>query len=192
VHGRSFQKKFRVFRISVANQLREAKQYHRRLYLNNKYMAIEIERKFLVDKEKWRQLDKGQPVFYKQGYITSQPAKTIRVRIFSDKAFLTIKGSTTGASRVEFEYEIPVDDANELFTDFCISSVAKNRYEIQHAGKIWEVDEFLEDNEGLLVAEIELDSENELFDLPAWVAEEVTKESKYYNVNLAAHPFKKW
>lgn len=154
-------------------------------------MAIEIERKFLVDKEKWQQLDKGQSIFYKQGYITSEPAKTIRVRISSDKAFLTIKGNTTGASRVEFEYEIPISDANELFNIFCISSVAKNRYEIHHSGKIWEVDEFLEDNEGLLVAEIELGSENELFDLPAWISEEVTEESKYYNANLASHPFKK-
>lgn len=94
--------------------------------------------------------------------------------------------------RAEFEYEIPIADANELFNNFCISSVAKNRYEIQHGGKVWEVDEFLEDNEGLLVAEIELESENELFDLPVWVAEEVTEESKYYNANLASHPFKKW
>ncbi|HEX2628179.1 MAG TPA: CYTH domain-containing protein [Chitinophagaceae bacterium] len=155
-------------------------------------MAIEIERKFLVDKEKWQTLDKGECIFYKQGYITSEPAKTIRVRISSDKAFLTIKGNTTGASRAEFEYEIPVADANELFNNFCISSVAKNRYEISYAGKVWEVDEFLEENEGLLVAEIELESENELFDLPAWVNKEVTEESKYYNANLASHPFKKW
>lgn len=155
-------------------------------------MAIETERKFLVSKEKWQQLDKGECIFYKQGYISSEPAKTIRVRISVDKAFLTIKGNTTGASRAEFEYEIPVADANELFNNFCISSVAKNRYEIHHAGKIWEVDEFLEENEGLLVAEIELQSENELFDLPAWVSEEVTEESKYYNANLASHPFKKW
>src|SRR5690349_19682014 len=155
-------------------------------------MAIEIERKFLVDKEKWQTLDKSECIFYKQGYIISEPAKTIRVRISSDKAFLTIKGNTTGASRAEFEYEIPVTEANELFTNFCISSVAKNRYEITHAGKVWEVDEFLEDNEGLLVAEIELGSENELFDLPPWVKEEVTEESKYYNANLASLPFKKW
>jgi adenylate cyclase len=155
-------------------------------------MAIEIERKFLVVKEKWELLDKGECVFYKQGYISSDPSKTIRIRIASHKAFLTIKGNTTGASRTEFEYEIPVSDANELFNGFCISSVAKNRYEIHHAGKIWEVDEFVDDNAGLLVAEIELESENEPFDLPAWAGKEVTEESKYYNSNLASHPFKNW
>ena len=155
-------------------------------------MGIEIERKFLVDKEKWSQVTKEKQSLYRQGYIVSDPEKTIRVRLTDKEAFLTIKGLTVGASHAEFEYSIPVADAQQLLDGFCDSVVSKIRYFITHDNKLWEVDEFLGDNEGLMVAEIELDSEDEVFSLPAWVGKEVTSEKKYSNSNLAKKPYKSW
>ena len=155
-------------------------------------MGIEIERKFLVNKEKWDQVTKEKKSLYRQGYIVSDPEKTIRVRLTDKEAFLTIKGLTVGASRAEFEYSIPVDEAQQLLDGFCDSVVSKTRYFITHDNKLWEVDEFLGDNEGLMVAEIELDYENESFSLPDWVSREVTSEKKYSNSNLAKRPYKSW
>lgn len=155
-------------------------------------MAIEIERKFLVDKEKWEQLEKPTPKHLRQGYIFSDESKTIRVRVADDLGYITIKGSTTGMSRSEFEYSIPANEGKELLDSFAVSELEKYRYNINYAGKLWEVDVFLGDNQGLMVAEIELESEDEQFELPQWVTTEVTGDKRYYNSKLSTHPFKNW
>src|SRR5438270_10985009 len=121
-------------------------------------MGIEIERKFLVSAEKWSRTLKGEGQVYRQGYILRDPDKTIRVRLSDEQGFITVKGASTGASRPEYEYEIPLQDAKELLDNFCTSEISKIRYEIYFAGKLLEVDEFLDDNEGLIIAEIELSS----------------------------------
>lgn len=155
-------------------------------------MGIEIERKFLVNQEIWNELEKPDGEFYRQGYLLTDPTKTIRVRQTSEKGFLTIKGISVGASRAEFEYEIPHEEAKELLDQFSVSELSKIRYKILYENKLWEVDEFLGENEGLMVAEIELESEYETFSIPKWIVEEVTGEEKYYNSNLTQLPFKNW
>jgi adenylate cyclase len=155
-------------------------------------MGIEIEKKFLVDKNKWAQVDKGKGVHFRQGYIVNDPAKTIRVRYTDEESYLTIKGIAVNISRPEFEYIIPQQDAIELLDKFCTSEISKVRYKIIVAGKVWEVDEFLKDNEGLLLAEIELASEAEPFDMPDWASLEVTGDERYYNSNLSINPYKNW
>ena len=155
-------------------------------------MEPEIERKYLVDKNKWQQIDKPTGQLYRQGYLLTDPNKTIRVRQTTDKAFLTIKGLSIGATRPEYEYEIPFGEAKELLDNFSISELSKIRYKIFVDNKVWEVDEFLGDNIGLIVAEIELTSEDENFSIPAWVDKEVTGQEKYYNSNLTIEPYKNW
>ncbi|MBU8881513.1 CYTH domain-containing protein [Kaistella sp. DKR-2] len=155
-------------------------------------MALEIERKFLVKEKLWQQSDKPSGEFFRQGYLLTDPVKTVRVRQTADKGFITIKGISVGATRTEYEYEIPASDAEELLNEFSGSELSKTRYKIFFEGKLWEVDEFLGDNEGLIVAEIELESEDENFALPEWVDVEVTSEEKYYNSNLTLNPFKNW
>ncbi|WP_421944931.1 CYTH domain-containing protein [Pedobacter sp.] len=155
-------------------------------------MGQEIERKFLIKVAEWEGLDKPSGKQLRQGYILTDPNKTIRVRIADKTAWLTIKGISVGASRLEFEYEIPLQEGNELLDNFSEAELEKVRYEIAHKGKLWEVDVFAGDNKGLIVAEIELLSEDEQFELPDWVAEEVTHDKKYYNSNLTKHPFKNW
>lgn len=155
-------------------------------------MGKEIERKFLIDQQQWDNLSKPEGKLFRQGYLLSDKDKTVRVRATETKGFLTIKGQTIGATRMEYEYEIPVAEATELLDNFSLSELSKTRYEIPFSGKVWEVDVFLGDNKGLTVAEIELDSEDEIFDLPDWVSKEVTEEEKYYNSNLTVIPFKDW
>lgn len=155
-------------------------------------MGIEIERKFLVNTTLWQQVDKPAGKYIKQGYIVNKAGRTVRLRITDDNAWLTFKGETTGISRSEYEYMIPVNDAVEMFEQFVDAHIEKIRYYINHAGKLWEVDEFLGDNAGLLVAEIELKYEDEQFELPPWVAIEVSSDERYYNASLAVYPFKKW
>lgn len=155
-------------------------------------MALEIERKFLVDKALWNEITKPEPKEIRQGYIFSNPQKAVRVRIANDKAFLTIKGSISETTRLEYEYEIPVNDAMQLLDELSESEVAKKRYEIELDGKVWEIDVFEKLNQGLIVAEIELMSEEEEFAKPIWVREEVTKDKRYLNSNLAEHPFNRW
>lgn len=155
-------------------------------------MGLEIERKFLVNYQKWVNTEKPKGQFYRQGYILTDPNKTIRIRETNTKSYLTIKGLSVGATRPEFEYEIPKEDALQLLDIFAVSDLTKIRYEIHFDNKIWEVDEFLGENEGLIVAEIELSSEDEIFQLPDWIENEVTGEDKYYNSNLSTHPFKHW
>ena len=155
-------------------------------------MGVEIELKFLVHKNKWDSFTKPKKDFYRQGYLYSDSNKTIRVRQTNDKGYITIKGSVIGLSRPEFEYEIPKADAEELLNQFSVSELIKVRYKILFKNKIWEVDEFLGDNLGLIVAEIELKHENEQFEMPDWIANEVTGIKKYYNSILAIFPFSKW
>lgn len=155
-------------------------------------MALEIERKFLVDKALWDDVKKPEPKEIRQGYIFSNPQKAVRVRIASNKAFLTIKGSISATTRLEYEYEIPVDEAVQMLDTLSESEIAKKRYEIELEGKTWEVDVFEKLNQGLIVAEIELSSEEEEFAKPIWAREEVTKEKKYLNTNLAEFPFCQW
>ena len=152
-------------------------------------MGTEIERKFLVAGTAWRQ---GSGVRYCQGYLNRDKERTVRVRIAGDKAFLTIKGVSRGASRAEFEYEIPKADAEQLLKLSDGPVIEKNRYVIAHEGSKWEVDEFLADNAGLVVAEIELHSEDQPFSRPPWLAREVTHDSRYFNSSLATHPYSKW
>jgi len=155
-------------------------------------MGLEIERKYLVNKDKWNLIDKPQGSLYRQAYLLTDPNKTIRVRLSDSKGYLTIKGLSVGATRPEFEYEIPKEDAEQLLDHFTNSEITKIRYKIQYKGKLWEIDEFLGTNSGLLVAEIELVSETEMFELPDWIDEEVTDDKKYYNSNLSINPFSTW
>jgi len=154
-------------------------------------MGTEIERKFLLTGDDWKALAKG--IHYRQGYLNSQKERTVRVRIIDDKGFLTIKGISVGATRMEYEYEIPVEDANVLLDELCEKPlIEKNRSKIDFAGFIWEVDEFFGENEGLVIAEIELESEDQQFDKPSWIGDEVTGDSRYFNSNLIKHPYNSW
>jgi adenylate cyclase len=151
-------------------------------------MAKEIERKFLVDKDKLPPLSNPQNII--QGYIPSSNA-TVRVRINNDKAFLTLKGKTKGISRSEFEYPIPIEDAKDILDELCIKPyIEKKRYNI-HIGKhIWEIDVFEGQHEGLIVAEIELSSEDEAFEKPSWVIKDVSHDYRYKNAYLVKHSSK--
>lgn len=154
-------------------------------------MGIEIERKFLVTGEGWRQPPQRQRRI-SQGYLSRDPARTVRVRLAGERGFLTVRGATQGATRAEFEYEIPLDDARALLA-LCDSPVIdKLRHLCEHAGMTWEVDEFLGANAGLVVAEIELASEGQAFARPAWLGEEVTADARYVNAQLAVRPFNSW
>jgi len=153
-------------------------------------MALEIERKFLVDPERWRPNGKGNKLI--QAYLSVEPNPTVRVRIAGEKAFLTIKGRSESISRLEFEYEIPVEDARELLCLAVSNPVEKTRYEVEFGGFIWEVDEFSGKNSGLLMAEIELDAELQEFPHPEWLLEEVSADRRYYNSSLSEYPFQEW
>lgn len=154
-------------------------------------MPQEIERKFLVCGDRWRQLGEGIP--YRQGYLQRTPEKTVRVRIAGDKAFLTIKGKTEGIARLEFEYPIPLTDAQELLEKLGDRpQIEKIRYRIPLGEFIWEVDEFLGENQGLILAEIELEYEAQPFPKPDWISTEVTGDRRYYNANLVNYPYNQW
>jgi adenylate cyclase len=154
-------------------------------------MAHEIERKFLLANQDWRALVTGSFVL-KQGYLSTTPKSTVRLRVKSDKAMLTVKSKNTGIRRSEFEYEIPIRDAEEMLQLCQTPLIEKTRYTITIGKHIWEIDEFSRANSGLLVAEIELDAEEESFEKPAWVGEEVSTDARYCNSNLVAHPFTQW
>jgi adenylate cyclase len=154
-------------------------------------MSLEIERKFLVRDASWKEGAHG--VLLRQGYLSSHAERIVRVRIEGDAAVMTIKGRTVGATRGEWEYSIPLDDARVFLDSLCEKPIIeKTRYRIPYAGMLWEVDEFHGENAGLVVAEIELQSEDQPFERPAWVGEEVTHDSRYANANLLRHPFSKW
>ena len=151
-------------------------------------MGTEIEKKFLVTGDEWRELGVGAA--YCQGYLNAAKGRTVRVRIIGDQGILTIKGPSSGSARLEFEYEIPVDEAREILDSLCEKPlIEKDRYKIEYAGFTWEVDEFKGENEGLLFAEIELDEEDQEFEKPPWIGREVTGDSRYYNANLVNNPF---
>jgi len=153
-------------------------------------MAVEIERKFLVNNTQFLLGLKGTE--FKQGYLNREGA-TVRVRVAGDQAFLTIKGKTEGISRAEFEYPIPVNDAEAMLATLCaLAPIEKTRYLINHSNKCWEVDVFHGVNKGLIVAEVELHSEDEALVLPEWVGAEVSHEARYFNSQLASHPFCQW
>ncbi len=154
-------------------------------------MHYEIERKFLLRNNQWRHNAHG--VAFRQGYILSAPQRTVRIRTVQDSGFLTIKGKGNGLSRPEFEYPIPLEDANFLLKNFCEQPILeKIRYQIKFQGFIWEIDEFLGENKGLLIAEIELRSETQVFEKPNWLGTEVTGDPRYYNSSLAQNPYKNW
>lgn len=153
-------------------------------------MNIEIERKFLLKNDNWREGAVG--VHYKQAYLNEKGDNTVRVRIEGDKAKLTIKGKSSNISRLEFEYDIPMEDAEALFTLAKTPIVEKYRYKIMYAGNCWEVDEFLGMNRGLVVAEIELESETQSFEKPDWIGMEVSGDKRYTNANLARKPYCEW
>ena len=152
-------------------------------------MATEIERKFLVNGTDWRA---AEQTYYCQGYLNRDKHRTVRVRVAGNVAMLTVKGLTTGASREEYEYTIPVEDAKAMLKLCDGPLVEKNRRVIAYGGLNWEVDEFLGDNEGLVVAEVELESETQAIDPPEWVGTEITDDPRYFNSNLSATPFKTW
>jgi len=154
-------------------------------------MGREIERKFLLSGDGWRGLAEG--VEYRQGYLCASKERTVRVRIAGDKGFLTIKGATTGAARSEYEYEIPVAEAREMLDTLCPQpQIEKKRYTIPFRGCTWEIDEFFGRNQGLIVAEIELESEEQSFERPDWIGREVTGDPRYYNAALCTEPFTTW
>ena len=153
-------------------------------------MGLEIERKFLLRNDDWRTL--GVPIHYAQGYLVADGERTVRIRVAATKGYLTIKGQSKGFSRKEFEYPVPVKDALEMLKLCALPVIEKYRTKVMHEGKIWEIDEFEGDNKGLFMAEIELESEDETFSVPAWIGQEVTGDPRYYNSCLARNPYKNW
>ena len=153
-------------------------------------MGIEIERKFLVLDDRWKKVD---GVLLRQGYLSSDPERIVRVRVEGSRAVVTIKGKTVGATRGEWEYPIPLEDAQDLLERLCEQpAIEKYRYRIPYQGMTWEVDEFLGANAGLVVAEIELESEDQPFLKPDWVGEEVTHDARYFNSSLIRKPYSEW
>ncbi|HAH24346.1 MAG TPA: adenylate cyclase [Prolixibacteraceae bacterium] len=153
-------------------------------------MASEIERKFLVDTDKWAPADKGTRII--QAYLGLNPSPTVRIRIAGEKAFLTIKGRTETISRPEFEYEVPLEDGMDMLKLALSEPVEKTRYKIWQEGFLWEVDIFSGKNEGLVMAEIELQSVNQEFSRPDWLLMEVSSDERFYNSYLSIHPFQEW
>ncbi len=154
-------------------------------------MGKEIEKKFLIINDDWKNLAAGK--LYCQGYLNSEKGRTVRVRTIHDRGILTIKGASKGATRLEYEFDIPIEDARELLEKLCYKPlIKKTRYKIPFAGFIWEVDEFEGENRGLIFAEIELEYEGQTFQKPSWIGREVTGDGRYYNANLVRNPFSSW
>ena len=155
-------------------------------------MAIEIERKFLLKDDSWR-LEAEPATQFCQGYLSESGPGSVRIRIEGEQANINIKSATLDMQRLEYEYAIPLTDAREMLEQLCIKPlIEKQRYHIPYKGKLWEIDVFEGDNKGLIVAEVELDNKNETIELPGWVGEEVTDDTRYYNVCLIKHPYKDW
>jgi adenylate cyclase len=153
-------------------------------------MGLEIERKFLVRNDNWRTVE-GTP--FRQGYLSSNLHRVVRVRTMGERAVLTVKGLSIGAVRREFEYEVPLDDANDILDNLCERPlIEKTRYKVKIAGHTWEIDEFWGENFGLVVAELELQSVDEVFEKPDWLGEEVTDDPRYFNSNLVLRPYTTW
>lgn len=154
-------------------------------------MPFEIERKFLVVGEQWRTLGEGVP--YRQGYLTTQPDRTVRIRLAGNQGYITIKGATEGICRREYEYAIPQAEAEELLDQLCDRPlIEKVRYRIQWGDRLWEVDEFFGENEGLIMAEVELSDPEQSVEIPDWIGKEVSDDPRYFNAYLMRHPYKTW
>ena len=154
-------------------------------------MGMEIEKKFLVTNNDWRGLGKGES--YCQGYLNTEKGRTIRVRTIGDHGILTIKGPNVGGTRLEYEYDIPIDEAREILKELCHKPlIEKTRYKIPFEGFTWEIDEFFGENKGLIFAEIEFSYEGQKFTTPPWIGKEVTGDSRFYNANLVNNPYSKW
>lgn len=154
-------------------------------------MAEEIERKFLVSGDAWKSLATG--VLYRQGYLSTVNERTVRVRTIGEQGFLTVKGITVSITRLEFEYEIPYADAERMLSQLVVKPIIeKKRYTLAYGDSVWEVDEFLGANQGLVVAEIEVDHADAVFDKPDWIGEEVSHDARYFNNNLVRHPYTTW
>ena len=154
-------------------------------------MAIEIERKFLVIDDSWRN-EVRKKFQIKQGYLNTSIERSVRVRIKSDKGFLTIKGITKGITRIEHEYEIPLNEAEELLNLCDTPIIEKIRHEVSFENQLWEIDEFYGKNAGLIIAELELESEHQPYNTPDWIGDEVSDDAKYYNLSLIKKPFSTW
>ena len=154
---------------------------------------IEIERKFLITSQDFKKEAFTQNRI-KQGYLSSVPERTVRVRVKADRAFMTVKGASnaSGLSRFEWEKEITLEDANQLLLLCEKGVIDKTRFEVKKGKHIYEIDEFYGENEGLIMAEIELNSENENFEKPSWLGKEVTSDNRYYNSYLSKNPYKNW
>lgn len=154
-------------------------------------MGKEIERKFLIEEDDgWKRVETKA---YRQGYLNTTKERTVRVRTIGEKGYLTIKGVTKGATRLEFEYEIAVEDAQQMLDELCERPlIEKTRRKIEYSGFTWEIDEFFGENDGLVIAEIELEDEGQNFDKPSWIKEEVTDDPRYFNANLVKHPYSQW
>ncbi len=155
-------------------------------------MGIEIERKFLVKNDDWkRQIQRSEQ--FRQGYLTNEKHLSVRVRLTDNGARLTIKGATNGLSRTEYEYPIPKDDAEHLLNELCTPPlIEKTRHWLQYGAHTWEVDVFEGDNQGLVVAEVELEDTDEQIDLPDWLGEDVSDDPRYLNASLVRHPYCQW
>ncbi len=155
-------------------------------------MAREIERKFLLKNDAWRS-GASAGLCMRQGYLTQDGPCSVRVRIAGDRAHLNIKSATLGISRLEFDYEIPLVDAEHLLEALCVGAlIEKTRYHVMHAGHLWEIDVFEGDNAGLVIAEIEFTDPDEPFEAPHWIGDEVSDDARYYNVSLATCPYRRW
>ena len=154
-------------------------------------MATEIERKFLLKNSDWKK-EISTSMEIRQGYLSLDKERTVRIRVKGEKGILTIKGTTENVSRKEFEYEIPKEDAEQLLELCHRPLIEKIRSEVIHEGMTWEIDEFIGENEGLIVAEIELESENQAFEIPNWIGKEVSDDARYYNSNLVKQSYGNW
>lgn len=155
-------------------------------------MPIEIERKFLLANEDWRD-EVVRSSRIRQGYLGKIDKASVRIRVQGDKANINVKSATLSMRRMEYEYEIPLDEAEEMLDQLCAHpQVDKTRYIVERGQHVWEIDEFYGDNSGLIVAEVELADEHESIDKPIWLGQEVTADPRYYNVNLVKHPFSQW
>jgi adenylate cyclase len=154
-------------------------------------MGTEIERKFLIKSDAWRSQSVGK--LYRQGYVFKSTGVTVRVRVVGNQGYLTLKGKAEHYARPEFEYEIPIDDAQAMLDLWCHPRIVeKIRYRVPCGDLVWEVDEFQGLNQGLVVAEVELSSSDQVFALPDWVGQEVSEQDRYYNSSLAVYPYAQW
>lgn len=155
-------------------------------------MAIEIEHKFLLVNDEWRSHIE-RTSYYKQGYLSSTKQNSIRIRISDANAWINIKSAVIGTHRLEYEYEIPLSDAKEILSELCHKPlIEKHRHFVTHDNHLWEIDEFMGENAGLIVAEIELNEVGENFRRPSWIGKEVTHDLRYYNNSLCQNPYANW